>query len=110
MPKLPEASQRLMEEFIDLDYETLKQKAKYASWVGLKAACEKQGIRVPSYKTFCVAAARLRPSIKHLKRKGPEGSLPGRDAFYWDLDQKTPRHGDRPARSLTSITQSWTSS
>jgi putative transposase len=94
-PKLPEASRRLMEEFIDLDYETLKQKTKYASWVGLKAACEKQGIRVPSYKTFCVAAARRPTFNQTLKRKGRRAAYQV-ETFYWDLDQKTPRHGDRP--------------
>lgn len=94
-PKLPEASQRLMEEFIDLDYETLKQKTKYASWAGLKAACEKQGIQVPSYKTLYVAAARRPTFNQTLKRKGRTAAYQV-ETFYWDLDQKTPRHGDRP--------------
>jgi hypothetical protein len=31
--KLPEASRRLMHEHIERDYETLKQKTKYASWI-----------------------------------------------------------------------------
>lgn len=94
-PKLPEASQRLMEEFIALDYETLKQKTKYASWAGLKAACEKQGIPVPSYKTFCVAATRRPAFDQTLKRKGRRAAYQV-ETFYWELDQKTPRHGDRP--------------
>jgi hypothetical protein len=93
--KLPEASQRLMEEFIALDYETLKQKTKYASWVGLKAACEKQETPVPSYKTFCVAAARRPTFNRTLKRKGRRAAYQF-ETFYWELDQKTPRHGDRP--------------
>lgn len=94
-PKLPEASRRLMEEFIVQDYETLKQKTRYASWIGLKASCEKQRISVPSYKTFCVATAQ-RPAVDQIrKRKGRRAGYQV-GAFYWDLDQKTPRHGDRP--------------
>jgi len=64
-PKLPEASQRLMEEFIALDYETLKQKTKYASWAGLKAACEK---RVSWFRVTRRSVLRPRgdrPSLKH---------------------------------------------
>ena len=94
-PKLPEASLRLMDEFIALDYETLKQKTRYASWVGLKAACEKQRIPVPSYKTFCVAVARRPAFNQTLKRKGRRAAYQV-ETFYWELDQKTPRHGDRP--------------
>jgi hypothetical protein len=93
--KLPEASRRLMEEFIALDYETVKQKTKYASWAGLKTACDKQGIPVPSYKTFCVAATRRPTFNQTLKRKGRRAAYQV-ETFYWELDQKTPRHGDRP--------------
>src|SRR3974390_3379474 len=47
-PRLSEASRHLMEEFLEQDYETLKQKTRYASWAGLKLACDAQGIAVPS--------------------------------------------------------------
>lgn len=66
-PKLPELSRRLLQEFIETDYETLKQKTKYASWIALKLACEKQEAPVPSYKTFCLAV-RQRPG--HLRKPG----------------------------------------
>ncbi|MHB8413216.1 MAG: Mu transposase C-terminal domain-containing protein [Candidatus Acidiferrales bacterium] len=94
-PKLSEASRRLLEEFICQDYETLKQKTRYASWIALKLSCENQGITAPSYKTFCVAVRR-RPSFEQtVKRKGRRASYQV-EVFYWELDQKTPRHGDRP--------------
>jgi transposase InsO family protein len=93
--KLPETSRRLMQEFIEGDYETLKQKTKYASWIQLKLACETQAIPTPSYKTFCIGV-RQRPAYDQtLKRQGRRASYQ-LDAFYWDLDLKTPRHGDRP--------------
>jgi putative transposase len=94
-PRLPEASRRLMEEFIEQDYESLKQKTRYASWIGLKLSCENQGIPPPSYKTFCVAV-RQRPGFNQtLKRQGRRAAYQ-LETFYWELDQKTPRHGDRP--------------
>lgn len=93
--KLPEVSHRLMQECIEGDYETLKQKTKYASWVGLKLTCEDQGARTPSYKTFC-RAVQERPAVEQMqKRQGRRASYQVA-AFYWDLDMKTPRHGDRP--------------
>ncbi|HZM11426.1 MAG TPA: DDE-type integrase/transposase/recombinase [Candidatus Limnocylindrales bacterium] len=94
-PRLSEASLRLMKEFLEQDYETLKQKTRYASWVGLKLACEHQGVAAPSYKTFCVAV-KNRPALNQtLKRQGRRASYK-LETFYWELDQKTPRHGDRP--------------
>ncbi len=93
--KLPEASRRLMHEHIERDYETLKQKTKYASWIKLQLACEAQGIAAPSYKTFC-EAVRARPTFdRTLKRQGRRASYQVA-TFYWDLDLMTPRHGDRP--------------
>src|SRR5271165_284004 len=94
-PRLSEASRRLMEEFLEQDYETLKQKTRYASWVGLKLACENQGVAVPSYKTFCVAVKNQPALNQTLKRQGRRASYK-LETFYWELDQKTPRHGDRP--------------
>ncbi len=41
-----------MMEFIDKDYESLKQKTMYASWSALKLACDRRQIPAPSYKTF----------------------------------------------------------
>jgi putative transposase len=94
-PRLSEASRHLMEEFLEQDYETLKQKTRYASWAGLKLACDAQGIAVPSYKTFCMAV-KNRPALNQtLKRQGRRASYK-LETFYWELDQKTPRHGDRP--------------
>ena len=93
--RLSKASRRLMEQFLERDYETLKQKTRYASWAGLKLACEAQGIVAPSYKTFCVAVKNRPAFDQTLKRQGRRASYE-LEMFYWELDQKTPRHGDRP--------------
>ena len=93
--KLPETSRRLMQESIDSDYETLKQKTKYASWIRLKRMCEVQSAPVPSYKTFCLAVDKRSVFDQTLKRKGRRASYQVA-TFHWDLDLTTPRHGDRP--------------
>jgi putative transposase len=93
--KLPEAAKLLMDEFIDKDYETLKQKTKRTSWLALRLACEGRGLIAPSYKTYRLAIRR-RPGFEQtLKRRGPRAAY-AKEAFCWELDLKTPRHGDRP--------------
>jgi putative transposase len=94
-PKLPEESRAVMSEFITSDYETLKQKTKYASWIALKLVCERRGIVTPSYKAFNIAVLN-RPGFEQtLKRQGPRAAYP-QEAFYWQLEFRTPPHGDRP--------------
>lgn len=94
-PRLSDASRRLIEVSLDEDYETMKQKTRYASWIGLKLSCEKQSIPVPSYKSFCVAVKKRPICRQILKRQGRRASYP-LETFYWELDQTIPRHGDRP--------------
>lgn len=93
--KLPEATRSLMMEFLEKDYETLKQKTQYATWCALRLACERQGFVSPSFKTFCTAV-RQRPGFEQtLKRRGPRAAYQ-LEPFYWELERSTPRHGDRP--------------
>jgi putative transposase len=93
--KLPVATKLLMDEFIDKDYETLKQKTKRTSWLALRLECEERGIIAPSYKTYSLAIRR-RPGFEQtLKRRGHRAAY-AKEPFYWEVDLKTPRHGDRP--------------
>jgi transposase InsO family protein len=93
--KLPTASLQLMQEHIESDYETLKQKSRYASWIRLKLACESRCTVAPSYKTFCLAVGR-RPMLNQvLNRKGRRAAY-RLDEIFWTLELVTPRHGDRP--------------
>ena len=93
--KLPESTRALMTEFIEKDYETLKQKTKSASWLALKVACERQGVVAPSYKTFSLAVRQRPRFTQALKRSGHRAAYP-HEPFHWELELKTPRHGDRP--------------
>lgn len=93
--RLSEESRKLMLESIENDFESLKQKSKYAAWIAFKHKCEQQGVVAASYKTYRLTV-RKRPHFQEtLKRKGHRAAYVYESAF-WDLDLKTPRHGDRP--------------
>ncbi len=93
--KLPEATRTLMVESIDRDYESLKQKRMQACWASLKVACEEQGTPAPSYKTFSIAVHRRSGPCQTAKRQGRRAAYQ-QQPFYWQLEQRTTRHGDRP--------------
>lgn len=93
--RLPEASRKLLTDFVLTDFESLKQKTRAASWAGLKRLCEEHGVAVPSYVTFCLAV-RERPAFEQtLKRQGRRAAY-AHAGFYFELQPTTPRHGDRP--------------
>ena len=93
--KLPEATVNMMEEFIDQQYETLKQKSKWSVYCSLRQACEEKGIIAPSYKTFSQQIQKRSGYKQTLKRKGRRAAY-AQSTFYWELNRTTPRHGDRP--------------
>jgi hypothetical protein len=74
--QLPEKTRHLMNEFIDADYESLKQKTMYASWIGLKRECEGRNILAPSYKTFTLKVHQKAGFQQTLKRKGHRRRMP----------------------------------
>jgi transposase InsO family protein len=84
-----------MMDFNENDYETLKQKKKYSSWLLVKHACEERAIPVPSYRTFTIAVRKRSKFSQTLRRQGHRGAYV-HEPFYFELDLKTPRHGDRP--------------
>ena len=59
-----------MAQFIEKDYETLKQKSKYASWIALKLACERENVAVPSYRAFLRSLKIRSRFTQTLRRKG----------------------------------------
>ncbi len=93
--RLPEKSRELLGQFVENDYETLKQKSLLASWAALKRKCDECGVAAPSHVTFN-AAVRSRPAFEQtLKRQGRRAAYV-QSAFYYELRLTTPRHGDRP--------------
>lgn len=93
--KLPQGSLDLMNQVIDEDYETYKQKTKRASYGKLVKLCEEQGILTPSYRTFREEIKKRSAYQQTKKRQGRRTAYKHKQ-FYWELDRTTPRHGDRP--------------
>lgn len=93
--KLLKQAQVLMTEFIESHYESLKQKTMYASWSALKLACDREQIPAPSLKTFSVAVHQRSGVEQTRKRQGNRAAYQVQP-FFWELEQRTPRHGDRP--------------
>lgn len=93
--KLPSQSRSLIYEFIENDYESVKQKSKSAVYAAYILKCEKRGILPASYKTFS-RAVNHRPRYKQtFKRQGAKAAYKEKE-FYWELAPTTPRHGDWP--------------
>ena len=93
--RLPETSQKLLAQFVESDYESLRQKTRLASWAALKRKCDECGVVAPSHVTFNVAVRKRPVFDQTLKRKGRRAAYV-QSAFYYELELTTPRHGDRP--------------
>jgi len=94
-PRLPDRTRALMLESIENDFESAKQKSKYACWAALKQVCEQQGVVAPSYRAFRRAVGKRSRHEQTLKRKGRRAAYKY-EPTYWVLESSTPRHGDRP--------------
>lgn len=93
--KLSPVTRSLLEEFIENDYETNKQKGKYAVYADYLLACERRGVLPASYKTFS-KAVKCRPRYNQtVKRQGAKAAYKQKE-FYWELTPTIPRHGDWP--------------
>ena len=93
--RLPELSRKLLTQFIEDDYESLKQKSLFASWAALKKKCDESDVATPSHVTFN-SAVRKRPAFEQtLKRKGRRAAYV-HSPFHYELTLTTPRHGDGP--------------
>ncbi len=95
-PRLPAEVVAAMDEFIEYDYETHKQKRKAEVYGELVNSCQSKGLAtIPSYKTF-IATVNRRPRYQQTrKRAGVRAAYP-QEPMYWELTFTLPRHGDRP--------------
>jgi len=93
--RLPAKTARLLADALENDYESIKQKSRRICWLGLQRKCEQEGALAPSYKTFCLAVRQRSGFNQTLKREGHRAAY-RQESFYWELDMKTPHHGERP--------------
>jgi putative transposase len=93
--KLPPAVRSIMREFIESNYETEKQKGKFAVYASYGKVCKERGVEAASYKTFAEAIKRRPRYVQTSKRQGLKAAYKDKE-FYWELTPTTPRHGDWP--------------
>ena len=94
-PRLPETTRALLGEFIELQFETIKQKGKKTVYGAFARECEARGLQPPSYTTWCIAINRRPQAEQVYKRRGRRAAL-AYQPCYLELSLTTPRHGDRP--------------
>jgi putative transposase len=95
LPRLSQRTEQLLEKYITQYYETPTQRSRYAVSLLFGQEAREHNSAVPSYNTFC-NRIKQRPRQEHLvKRQGPRAAAQ-QEPWYWELEQTTPRHGDRP--------------
>lgn len=95
VPRLSQSVEQLLEKYVTQHYETLKQQSKSAVYLLFEREAREKGLPVPSYKTF-LSRIEKRDRREHiLKRQGPRAAAQ-HDPWVWELQQTTPKHGDRP--------------
>jgi putative transposase len=97
LPKMPERTRAKMVEFIDQEFESIRNEGVIQSWRRYMGICDAESppLDPPSRATFS-RAIRQRPRWQQiLKRQGKRAAY-AHEPFYWRVTQTTPRHGDRP--------------
>ena len=95
LPRLSHSVEHLLEQYITEHYETPKQQSKSAVYLLFEREAREKGLPVPSYRTF-LSRIEKRDRREHtLKRQGPRAAAQ-HDPWVWELEQTTPKHGDRP--------------
>ena len=74
-----------MNQVIESDYETVKQKSRISSWATLMEICKRESVPTPSYATFCLACATGIETKQTLKRQGPRAAYQ-HGPFYVELE------------------------
>jgi len=95
LPRLSSEQNALLEKYITDHYETVQQPSMTAVYTQLAQEARERHIPAPSYRTFCRRIKERPQQEQTLKRQGPRAAAQ-QEPFYWELEQTTPRHGDRP--------------
>ena len=95
--RLSDEQEALLETFIVHHYETLKQQPMWEVYLLLKREAENQTppVPAPSYSTFIRRIAQ-RPRVESTRKRKGKRAATQEEPWYWELEQKTPRHGSRP--------------
>ena len=96
LPRLPEEVVTALNDFIEKEYETHKQKRKREVYGEFVMFCRKKGlVSPPSYRLFA-ATVKRRPRYEQMKKRAGRRAAYPYEPMYWELTFTLPRHGDRP--------------
>ena len=93
--KIPYETLQIIDEAIEEEYRTKKQKRISSVYGAVLLKCRQLGIHAPSYNTVKYRIRKMDKQETILKRKGKRAAY-SEEKFYWNLEYTTPRHGQRP--------------
>ncbi len=93
--KVGEDTSKLIEEFIEKDYQNLKQMNKATVYGKFEEKCEENHIPTVSYKVF-IHEIKKRSGYRQTKKRQGRKAAYNEKPWFWELEYRTPRHGDRP--------------
>lgn len=94
-PRLSEETRKLIESYIETDFETSTNKVMKSVWRALRDKCHEMNIYCPPYQTF-TEYVKARPKYEQTKKREGHKAANKYKPFYEFLEQQTPRHGERP--------------
>lgn len=96
IPRISDDIYKVMDDFIEKEYENHKQKTKSVIYGAFENYCKEKGITaIPSYKQF-VARINQRPVFEQTKKRAGSKAAYPFEPIYWELLYTLPRHGDYP--------------
>lgn len=93
--KIAKQQRDLITEFIENEYEQIKQKSMKTVFGSYLLKCDEIKIEPVSYKTFGKEIKRRNKHDQVSARKGSRAAY-NLEEFHWNLKQTTPRHGTHP--------------
>ncbi len=95
LAKIPAETIALMDQVIEEEYETKKQKNILSVFGTLLNRCADLGLHKPSYNALRNRINMRNKTEQIFARKGKRAAY-AEEPFYWELDYTTPKHGIRP--------------
>ncbi|MFA6444243.1 MAG: hypothetical protein WCV99_18090, partial [Sterolibacterium sp.] len=95
MRKIDATVVAVMEEIIDQEVLTSTKSQISICYGMVRNLCADRGLLSPSEKTFRAEITRRRQEAIVLAREGRKAAYSCTE-FHWQIDQSTPRHGERP--------------
>lgn len=93
--KLPADTEKIMQDFIEEDYENFKQMNMKAVYSKLLVACDTKSITPSSYKILAKEINSRKDYAQIIKRKGTKAAYEKEPRFL-EKELTITRHGDRP--------------